>query len=416
MPSVCFYFQVHQPWRIKNFCAFDVGKNCGYFDHDGEGKLNNRKMLEKVSRTCYKPANELLLKLIKKHPEFKISFSFSGIALEQFEKFNPEVLDSFKALVDTGNVEILSETYHHSLSSVFSKREFRKQVELHKSKIKKIFGVTPGVFRNTELIYSDDIAEEVKSLGFKAMLAEGADHILNSRSPNFLYRSQGPNGLKLLLKNYKLSDDIAFRFSDKTWPDHPLSAKKFSEWILGHEGKADVLNLFMDYETFGEHQWEGSGIFKFLESLPKEILKHSDNNFITPSEAVNKFEPVDEFQAPFCVSWADKERDLSAWLSNSIQCRALREVYNLEDDVLKTKDRQIIEDWRKLQTSDHFYYMCTKYFEDGDVHKYFNPYQSPFEAFGVFMNVLRDLKIRVKISLKGKVKIVQTGKFPAKLA
>ena len=290
---------------------------------------------------------------------------------------------------------MLEETYYHSLSFIYSVEEFRRQVALHREKIQKLFGVTPTVFRNTELIYNNALASEVEKMGYKGIIAEGADHILGWRSPNFLYRPQGTQNIKLLLKNYRLSDDIAFRFSSKDWKDFPLTAPKFASWANQVNGNGNIINLFMDYETFGEHQWEDTGIFNFLRHLPEEIYKHPDNDFVTPSEAITRYEPVSDLDVHNFVSWADVERDLSAWLSNAMQHDALQSIYKLEKEVINSGDKKLIDDWRRLQTSDHFYYMCTKWFSDGDVHKYFNPYNTPYEAFIAYMNVLQDLKLRV---------------------
>ena len=402
MASVCFYFQVHQPYRIKKYRIFDIGKGNEYFNDRSDCDLNNEKVLLKVAGKSYLPTNKLLLDLLKKHPEFKISFSFSGVFLDQLEEFSPETLLSFQELVDTGQVEVLSETYYHSLSFLYSREEFKKQVERHKRKIKKIFNVTPEIFRNTELIYNNDLAWEVEQMGYKGILAEGWDDILGWRSPNFLYSTPGTKKIKLMLKNYKLSDDIAFRFSNKGWGEHPLTAPKFSNWVNAVNGNGNVVNLFMDYETFGEHQWEDTGIFNFLKALPAELLKHPDNDFVTPSEALEKYNTVVVLEMSHFVSWADMERDLSAWLSNDIQHDAIQKLYNLEKEVLATEDSSIIEDWRRMQTSDHFYYMCTKYFNDGDVHKYFSPYDSPYEAFISFMNAMSDLKLRIEKAKKEK--------------
>ena len=263
MASICFYFQVHQPFRVKKYGIFDVGSR-DYFDDDSETNLNNRKILRKVADKCYLPANSVLKELLKHHSEFRASFSFSGVFLEQCALYAPEVLESFKELIDTGRVEVLSETYYHSLAALYSQKEFEKQIKLHKDAIKEIFDFTPVVFRNTELIYSNDIAREVKKMGYKGVLAEGADHVLGWRSPNFVYSPIGVDGLALLLKNYKLSDDIAFRFGEKGWKEHPLTAEKFAHWVSTHNGNGEIINLFMDYETFGEHQWEDTGIFNFL--------------------------------------------------------------------------------------------------------------------------------------------------------
>lgn len=402
MASVCFYFQVHQPYRVKDYRIFDIGKDSNYFNDKSDREINNEKILHKVATKSYLPTNKLLLKLLKQHPEFKVSYSLSGVFMDQMEQFSPETLKSFQDLVETGQVEILSETYYHSLSFLYSRVEFRRQVEMHRKKVKKLFNFEPKIFRNTELIYNNDLAWEVEQMGYKGVLAEGADHVLDWRSPNFLYTAPGTKGMKLLLKNYRLSDDIAFRFGEQSWADYPLTAPKFSDWVSAVNGNGNVVNLFMDYETFGEHQWEHTGIFNFLESLPGELLKNPDNNFVTPSEAIERFDSVGDLDMPHFVSWADMERDLSAWLSNDIQHDALSKIYELEEDVLKTGDPEIIEDWGKLQTSDHFYYMCTKFFNDGDVHKYFSPYESPYEAFIAYMNVINDLRLRVANNLEGK--------------
>ncbi len=400
MPSICFYFQVHQPYRVKKYRVFDIGKNHSYFDDKSDSNINNEKILKKVASKCYLPANKVLLELLKKYQEFKISYSFSGVFLEQLEEFAPEVLKSFQELVKTGRVEILDETYYHSLSFLYSMDEFRSQVKLHQEKIKQLFGVTPQVFRNTELIYNNELAAEVEKLGYKGILAEGADHILGWRSPNFVYQPVGTNHIKLLLKNYKLSDDIAFRFSSKDGAERALNVGTYAQWISADNGNGQIINLCMDYETFGEHQWEDTGIFEFLKALPGEILKHPENNFVTPSQAIKKYDAVAELDVHNFVSWADMERDLSAWRSNQIQHDALQKIYELESEILETSDSRLIDDWRRLQTSDHFYYMCTKWFNDGDVHKYFNPYESPYEAFITYMNVLQDLKLRLTKSIQ----------------
>lgn len=395
MPSVCFYFQVHQPLRVKKYRVFDIGKNREYFNDRSGTSLDNKAIVEKVARKCYLPANATLLENIKNHPDFKASFSISGIALEQFEEYYPEVIDSFKKLVDTGNVEILSETYYHSLSSIYSRDEFEYQVKKHRNKVRDIFGVTPRVFRNTELIYSNEIAKMAEDMGYTAILAEGADHVLGWRSPSFLYKPVNGN-IKLLLKHYKLSDDIAFRFSSKGWHEYPLTADKFADWLDAHNGNGESMNLFMDYETFGEHQWEDTGIFDFLRHLPSAVYSKSSIDFITPSEAVERYPVRGELDVPYYVSWADTERDLSAWLSNDLQKEALDSIYSLERDIIHLDDPELLEDWRRLQTSDHFYYMCTKWWNDGDVHKYFSPYESPYEAFIAYMNVMQDMRLRVE--------------------
>ncbi|MBT3406963.1 polysaccharide deacetylase family protein [Candidatus Woesearchaeota archaeon] len=392
MVSICFYFQVHQPMRLRNYTIFDIGKKEDYFDDE-----KNLEICRKITRKCYLPMNKLLLDLINKYNgKFKISFSISGVALEQFETYAPEVLESFKALAKTGQVEFLSETYYHSLSYLYSKDEFKEQVEMHKKKIKKLFKQTPKVFRNTELIYNNEMANYVEKLGYTGILAEGWDKILGWRSPNFLYKPKGTKNMKVMLKNYRLSDDIAFRFSNKGWNEWPLSVDKFSKWLNAANGDGNLVNLFMDYETFGEHQWEDTGIFNFMQQLPEELLSHKDNEFVTVSEALKKYDTVGELDCHQMLSWADLERDLSAWLGNRMQQDSIKRLYDLEKDVKATKDKELIEKWRKLTTSDHFYYMCVKYFSDGDVHKYFSPYDNPYDSFIIFSNVMNDLIIRVK--------------------
>jgi len=382
--------------RVKRYRIFDIGLDRQYFNDNSDSNLNNRKILKKVSGKCYLPANRKILGLLNRYPNFKVSYSLSGVFLDQLEQNEPEVLKSFCDLANTGQVEFLNETYYHSLAFLYSKGEFREQVKKHQKRIKDLFGLIPEVFRNTELIYNNDVAKEAEDLGFKAILAEGADHILDWRSPNFVYKPEGSRNISLLLKNYKLSDDIAFRFGSRDWSEFPLTAEKFANWISGHNGAGQIINLFMDYETFGEHQWEDTGIFNFLEALPYEVFKNPDNDFVTPSEAADRFKPVAELNVPHFVSWADIERDLSAWRSNEMQENALKAIYDLERPVYASGDEELAEDWRRLQTSDHFYYMCTKWFADGDVHKYFNPYNSPYEAFISYMNVLNDLKLRIK--------------------
>jgi alpha-amylase len=411
MSSVCLYFQVHQPRRVKKYRIFEIGRDHQYFDSEEFG-TSNAKILKKVAEKSYLPTNALLLDLIKKHPEFKVSFSISGTFLEQCEEYAPEIIESFKKLVDTGNVELLTETYYHSLSFLYSKEEFRKQVGLHRRKVRELFNVYPKVFRNTELIYNNDLAKEVEQMGFMGVLTEGADHIMGWRSPNFVYRPKGTSHISVLLKNYKLSDDIAFRFGEKSWKEYPLTADKFASWVSQVNGSGEVVNLFMDYESFGEHQWADTGIFEFLKQLPEEIYKHPDNRFVTPSEAIYQHSAKAELDIPHFISWADQERDLSAWLSNPMQHDAMGKIYALEHDILALEDPDLLRDWRHLQTSDHFYYMCTKYFSDGDIHKYFSPYSSPYEAFIYYMNALSDLKIRVDQAQKKKQEDVKLPKSP----
>jgi len=395
MKKICFYFQVHQPFRVRNYRFFDIGENSNYFDDE-----KNYAVMQKVKDKCYIPANNVLLDLVKEYGKrFKVSFSISGVALEQFEMYAPEVIESFKQLAATGCVEFLGETYYHSLSALVSPEEFKEQVKEHSLKIEKLFGQKPIVFRNTELIYSDRIGTLVKEMGFKAMLAEGADHVLNWKSPNFLYCSAANPELKLLLKNYRLSDDIAFRFSQTSWNAWPLTTEKYVNWLNALPEGEEIVNLFMDYETFGEHQWKETGIFDFMKALPHQVFAASQYSFVTPSEAVQQLQPVSAISMPDPVSWADVERNLSAWLGNDLQDNAFESIYSIEKKVKATKNSELLKEWRRLQTSDHFYYMCTKYFADGDVHKYFNPYNSPYEAFINYMNVFSDFEARVNTNV-----------------
>ena len=395
--SVCFYFQVHQPDRLRQFRFFDIGNDFHYLDD-----FSNRTIVRRVAERCYLPANKMMHDLIlRNNGAFKVAFSISGTAIEQFERYVPEVIDSFKALAATGCVEFLSETYSHSLASLASTAEFKKQVKQHADLMKRLFGVKPTVFRNTELIYSDMIGAAVADMGYDVMLTEGAKHILGWKSPNFVYVNALNPRMKLLLRNFNLSDDIAFRFSDKGWNSWPLTADKFADWAVSALQKDDVLNLFMDYETFGEHQRSASGIFDFMNALPAAILARNID-FSTPSEAARKFQPVAPLHVPYPISWADEERDTSAWLGNDLQEEAFNKLYAMEAEVYKTKDENLVSIFRKLQESDHFYYMCTKFFSDGSVHSYFNPYDTPYEAFINYMNVLADFELRVKEKLKAK--------------
>lgn len=391
MAAVCFYFQVHQPYRLRHYTFFDIGADAFYEDEDA-----NCDILLKVARKCYLPMNALLLSLIRRHEgRFKVSFSLSGTALDQFAAYAPELIQSYRELVATGCVELLSETYNHSLAFLYSPDEFREQVRLHDDRIEELFGVRPTVFRNTELIYNNALARAVEDMGYDAILAEGADHVLGWRSPNYVYRPAGCDRLKLLLKNYRLSDDIAFRFSDRNWPEFPLTAEKFAHWAGTAALSGDLINLFMDYETFGEHQWEASGIFQFMEALPDRLLRLPGFRFVTPSEAAAEHEPVAELDVHNFMSWADAERDLTAWLGNDMQHDAIETVYRLEERVKAGGDDGLLRTWRRLQTSDHFYYMCTKWFADGDVHSYFNPYGSPYDAYINYMNVMADFTLRL---------------------
>ncbi|RLS64582.1 MAG: alpha-amylase [Planctomycetota bacterium] len=403
MASVCFYFQLHQPWRLRRYSVF--ANDPFYFDDAA-----NEQILRKVADKCYRPTTLKMLDLVKRHDRrFRCSYSITCTALEQLQRWAPDVVDTLKELVDTGACELIGETSHHSPSFLFSKKEFDAQVTVHQQKMQEVFGVVPKIFRNTELIYSNELAHHIAARGqHKAIICEGVDRLLGFRSPNYIYvppaseTDSGPiedRRVKLLLKNYRLSDDIAFRFSNRAWKEWPLSAERFAEWVNQINGDGFTCNLFMDYETFGEHQWADTGIFQFLDALPKAVydINPGHNQFLTPSQVLECSDPVGEYDAPNWTSWADTERDLSAWLGNPLQDNAAAELYRLEEPVRERHaagDPYILEDWRKLTTSDHLYYMCTKYWADGDVHKYFSPYNSPYDAYINFMNVLDNLKIR----------------------
>lgn len=394
--AIVLYLHVHQPYRVRHYTVFDSGVNHDYFEGSDEDQANNRAILEKVAAKSYLPTNKRLLELLEANPEFRLSLSITGTVIEQLGKWSPESLDSFKKLTDTGRVEIVGETYHHTLAFFYSRSEFEMQVEMHRRKVEEVFGQTPKVFRNTELAYNNELAAWADKAGYKGILAEGWDPILDWRSPNYVYRPAGTNNIRLLMKNYRLSDDIAFRFGDREWSEWPLTATKFAHW-LGEEPEATNFNLFMDYETFGEHQWEESGIFDFLEQLPREWLKDDSHTFMTTSETIDYYEAVVEINVPQTITWADTERDLSAWLGNAMQDTSLKSLYDLEAGMLASHDLVLIEDWRRLQTSDHFYYMCTKWFNDGDIHAYFSPYDTPYEAYINYMNAYRDLKLRLDL-------------------
>lgn len=388
MASVCFYFQLHQPCRLRRYSVFDSGVD--YFDTP-----RNVEICRRVASRCYLPANKLILDLIRRHEgRFRVAYSVTGVLLDQLQQHVPQVIDTLREISATGCAEFLAETYYHSLSFLYSRTEFQEQVRLHQGRVQKLFGRKPTVFRNTELIYNNDLAQFVAGMGFEGVLAEGVDQVLRGRSPNYLYRPPNAPGIAVLLRNYNLSDDIAFRFANREWAEYPLTAEKFARWVNQVNGNGDTANLFIDYETLGEHQWADSGIFTFLEQLPDEILKQGDNDFKTPSEVIGACSPSDEYDVPHMISWADTERDLSAWLGNAMQSNSLHELYRLEADVRACGDPQVLDDWRRLQASDHFYYMCTKHLADGAVHSYFNPYESPYDSYINFMNVLDSLRRR----------------------
>ena len=359
--SICLYFQVHQPNRLRLYRFFDIGKDSHYYDD-----FANRTILRRVAQKCYLPMNALLLELIEANKgAFKVAFSISGSVLEQFDRYAPEVIESFRKLAQTGSVEFLSETYYHSLASLASPIEFKNQVLKHKAAIEHYFGVTPKAFRNTELIYSDAIGEMVYDMGFKTMLTEGARHVLGWKSPNFLYSCAQAPSLKLLLKNSSLSDDIAFRFSDRGWSDWPLTCEKYLSWIKAAAQNDEI------------------------------VIKDGEFEFVTPTQAAKKHRPVGDLDVMDPISWADEERDVTAWLGNELQNDAFNKLNDQAEKLALLNDEALWSDFGHLQESDHFYYMCTKFFSDGAVHKYFNPYDTPYEAFINYMNVLSDFILRV---------------------
>ncbi|WP_455496814.1 glycoside hydrolase family 57 protein [Coprobacter sp.] len=391
MKTICFYFQIHQPFRLKRYRFFDIGNDHYYYDD-----FNNEEIMHRIAHRSYIPANYTLLEMIKNsNGKFKIAFSISGVALEQFEIYVPEFIDSMKELAKTGCVEFLSETYAHSLASLKDPEEFANQVKAHDDKIEMLFGQRPKVFRNTELIYSDEIAGIVASMGFKGCITEGAKHILGWKSPNYLYNSAAAPKLKLLLKNSKLSDDITFRFSNYEWNEYPLTADKFMNWIVALPETEQIINLFMNYDTLGELQPRETGIFEFMKALPR-FAEEKGISFSTPTEIISKLKPVDSLSVTHPISWADEERDTSAWLGNLLQNEAFEKLYSMAERVRLCNDRRLKQDWNYLQASDHFYYMCTKHFSDGAVHSHYSPYDSPYEAFTNYMNVLSDFIVRVK--------------------
>ena len=399
MRAICLYLHIHQPVRYREYSIFDVGNNSNYFNDRYNGRQSNERIFKKVARKSYYPMLSLLEKNIAKHPDFKFSLSITGTWLDQARIWAPELIDQIRRMVKTGNVEIVGETYYHSLSFFDHRDEFETQVALHTKKIEQVFGVTPRVFRNTELAYNDELARWADAKGYKGILAEGWDKILGWRSPNYVYRPAGCQNLRLLLKNYRLSDDIAFRFSNRNWSEWPLTASKYQNWIQNDCLRGPLVNLFMDFETFGEHQWEDTGIFDFMNSFISSWLSEYDNKFLTVSEACDFMPPADDISMPETVTWADTERDLSAWASNSMQHAAIHDLYDLRERVLATHDANLIRDWRYLTTSDHPYSMCTKYWNDGDVHAYFSAYASPYESFMYFENVLRDIEYRLQTDL-----------------
>ena len=393
MISVCLYFQVHQPFRLRrDYNFFKIGRDHQYEDPDFA-----RQMICQVAERCYLPANALLLELIRRHEgEFRVCFSLTGTVIEQLRDYAPAALAGFQQLAATGQVELLDETYYHALAFLYSRDEFRAQVAQHRQLMKDLFDCEPTCFRNTELIYNNDLAREVEALGYQAVLTEGANQILGWRSPNFVYQPAPSYKLKLLLNNYRLADDLAFRFADRGWDQYPLTPAKYAGWIHRVAGNGEVVNLFLDYGTFGERQAADTGIFEFLRGLPAAVLARPDFGFRTPSEVAAAHQPMAKIDVPHTISWADVERDLTAWVGNPMQDSALEYLYSLREPVLNSGDDDLIRAWQHLQSSDHFYYMCTKWFSDGDVHRYFNPFASPHDAYVVYINVLNDIQERLR--------------------
>ena len=395
--AICLYFQVHQPFRLRKYRFFEMGHEHYYYDD-----FMNESILRRVASNSYLRANQVLLDLIRKHKnKFRVTFSLTGIVIDQFRLYAPEVLTSFRELAETGCVEFLAETNSHSLSSLVNREKYEMQVRIHRDKMLEHIGYEPTSIRNTELIYSDEIGSWMAEMGYKAVVTEGAKHILGWKSPNFIYCNAINPRLKVLLRNYTLSDDIAFRFSDKQWSSYPLTADKYATWIRNLAPESELINIFMDYETFGEHQKAESGIFDFLRHLPDVIIKKTPFRFMTVSEVADNYQPVSLLHVPSPISWADEERDITAWLGNELQKAAAGKLYSLADMVAESNDDQLKRDWVYLQASDHFYYMSTKFFSDGVVHAYFNPYENPYQAFMNYMNVLSDFEIRIKAATPG---------------
>ena len=405
--SICIYFQIHHPERLRKYQFFDIGKKHNYFDN-----YANRSELEDLAEHCYLPANALLLELINKYKgKFKVAFSITGSAIDQLEMHTPEVIRSFQELAQTGSVEFLAETYSHSLASLSDDTdEFEQQVKRHTTAIKQLFGKKPVTFRNTSLIYSDTIGERVAKLGFKTMLTDGAKHVLGWKSPNFVYKNAIDENLNLLLKNSKLSDDIAIRFSDRNWSEYPLTSEKYICWVKNSLQDSEVLNLFMNYEVIGYYNNAQSGIFDFLRYFIVYMMEDDNYEFLLPKEVAKKHPTKDVLPVPYPISWTDEERDTTSWLGNELQKEAFRELFKIQPEVRKKKNADLIDDYTRLQASEHFYFMRTKLFSGADYHKYRLPYDSPYEAFINYMNVLSDFIERCKPHEQEEVQTTQVTK------
>lgn len=409
MPQICLYLHIHQPYRLKEFGLEELGHETGYFSADSD---LNREVFNKIAQKSYFPMLKLIDTLLKKEPKFKISFSITGVWLEQAQLFQPKLLDLLHSILSSDRAEVLAETYHHTLASLYSETEFKQQVNEHVALIQRLFAITPTSFRNTELVYSNDVARQVAAMGFKGILTEGVDRVLHGRTLTQAYYSVGPEQLPILLKHAQLSDDVAFRFSNRDWQWYPLTVERYLDWVEIY-GEKELVNLFMDFETFGEHQWEDTGIFTFFEHFVHEFAKKDWNTFVTPAEVFAQLphQPIIDkkttikkenlvpaelrYDVPVPISWADVDRDLTAWLENAFQQDCIEQLYALEKEVVALANERLLTDWRRLQTSDHFYYMCTKWSADGDVHAYFSPYRDPFEAYRRYSIVLADIKHRL---------------------
>ncbi len=385
MKTICFYFQIHQPFRLKRYRFFDIGNDHYYYDD-----FQNEEIIRRIAEKTYLPGNRAIMDMIKSSGgKFKVAFSISGTALEQMEIYTPEVIDSFKELAQTGNVEFLAETYAHSLASLGDQEEFKVQVKRHQEKIYTLFGVKPKVFRNTELIYSDEISEVVYDMGFRGMLTEGAKHVLGWKSPNYIYSSIMQPQLKLLLKNDRFSEDLSMRFSNYSWNEYPLTADKYMSWIASTPESEQIISLFMNYEVLGTLNAAESGIFDFFKALPR-FAAEKGISFSMPSEVFALLKPVDTISVPYPMSWVDEEKDCSSWMGNVLQQEAFRKINEIGERVRLSDNRRILQDWTYLQSSDHFYYMNTKRGHVG-----FSPYENAYDAFNNYMNVLSDFIVRV---------------------
>lgn len=391
MKSVCFYFQIHQPFRLKRYRFFDIGRDHYYYDD-----FANDDIITRIAERSYMPMAQTLLDMIEQsNHTFKCAISITGTAIEQLQQYVPEFIDMLKKLSDTGCVEFLSETYSHSLASLEDTEEFIRQVKEHDSLIHTLFGQKPKVIRNTELIYDDDIASLIASMGFRGAITEGAKHILGWKSPDFVYCAAGAPKLKLLLKNDKLSNDISRNFANTDWDEYPLRADKYMDWIAALPTDHQIVNLFLSMETFGEFLPQETGIFDFMRALPRFAAERGIS-FITPTDAIMKFTPVDTISVPYPLSWSDGVSDVSAWKGNILQKEALEKLYSVAERVNMCTDKRIKQDWEYLQSSDHFYYMNTQNLTDGMMHAAFSPYESPYAAFTNYMNVLADFIVRVE--------------------